>query len=61
MPLPVIDAALCDGCKACVEICPVTVYAMLGDKAIVVAAEDCTACQACIPACHADCIVVNDD
>jgi len=61
MALPVIDTLLCDGCRACVDICPVSVYAMENEKAVVVAAEDCTACQACVPACHQDCIVIQDD
>lgn len=61
MPLPIVDAQSCDGCEACVEICPVSVYIIRDGKAIVVAAEDCTACQACVPACAQDCIQVQDD
>ncbi len=61
MPLPIVDAERCDGCEACADICPVSVYEMIDGKAVVVAAEDCTACQACVPACPQDCIVVQDD
>lgn len=61
MSLPIIDAKLCNGCEACVDVCPVTVYAMRDGKAVVVAAEDCTDCEACVPACPVDCIVIQDD
>ena len=51
MSLPVIDAQICNGCKACVEICPTGVYAMRDGKAVVVAPEDCTDCEACVSDC----------
>lgn len=61
MSLPIIDAQLCNGCQACVEVCPVSVFEMRDGKAVVVAPEDCTGCEACVPVCPMDCIVVHKD
>ena len=61
MSFPVINTQLCNGCQACVDICPDGVYEMRDGKAVVIAAEDCSGCEACIPVCLVDCIVMQDD
>ena len=60
MSFPVIDMPLCDGSRACVDVCPVGVFEMTGGKAVVKTPEDCTGCQACVAACLQSCIAVQD-
>ena len=45
-----VDAALCIGCAACIDVCPMQAISM-EDGLAVVAAERCTGCAACIPEC----------
>lgn len=48
---PKINAKLCDGCGACVEVCPASVLALKGGKVAVVNADACIECRACEVAC----------
>lgn len=48
---PSISEKLCDGCGACVEICPVAVLAMKDGKAAAVNGDACTECRACEVSC----------
>ncbi|MEM2908384.1 MAG: 4Fe-4S binding protein [Candidatus Hadarchaeales archaeon] len=48
---PQINAKLCDGCGACVEVCPANVLAMKDKKAAVVNPDACLECRACEVAC----------
>jgi heterodisulfide reductase subunit A len=50
----VIDG-LCNGCKACVPVCPVNAITMEGDKAKINPFQ-CTGCGACIPVCPQEAI-----
>ncbi|MCI0663506.1 MAG: NAD(P)-binding domain-containing protein [Acidobacteria bacterium] len=61
-PHPVINAATCIGCHACVDICPHDVLAMVNGKAAPVALDQCmedTSCQVECPTVPKSCIVVN--
>jgi len=61
-PHPVINAATCIGCHACVDICPHAVLAMVNGKAAPVALDQCmedTGCQVECPTVPKSCIVVN--
>jgi len=46
---------LCNGCKACVPVCPVNAITMEGDKARINPFQ-CTGCGACIPVCPQEAI-----
>jgi NAD-dependent dihydropyrimidine dehydrogenase PreA subunit len=52
-----IRAEYCNGCGACVEVCP-TGAIYLVDGAATVDRERCSACEACLAACPAGAIVV---
>lgn len=45
-----IDVGKCDGCGACVEVCPVEAITLDGDNAVVDESE-CTECEACVDEC----------
>lgn len=59
MPNPVIDLDKCTGCGTCVEICPMSVFALEKGKSKVVNG-DCIGCKACEVQCPANAIVVKD-
>lgn len=44
-----IDEALCDGCKACAEACPVDAIEV--DGVAFVDADTCIGCSVCVPTC----------
>ncbi len=46
----IINTALCDGCGACVEVCPCEAIVIINGVAVV-ADEDCPECNACYQAC----------
>jgi len=50
-----VIADLCNGCQACVPVCPVNAITMEGDKAKINPFQ-CTGCCACIPVCPQEAI-----
>jgi len=48
---PKINKDKCDGCKTCVEICPVQVLEMVNEKAVLKKERDCIECRACEAQC----------
>ena len=53
MPKPIINSDKCTGCKTCVEICPVAVFAMKDGKATV-KNDECIGCRACESQCPSE-------
>jgi NAD-dependent dihydropyrimidine dehydrogenase PreA subunit len=53
-----IDLARCDGCGACVEVCPEGALYLIDDKAVV-EAELCRECEACVVACPEEAIAIT--
>lgn len=56
---PSISAKLCDGCGACIEVCPAVVLTMEGEKVAVVNADACTECRACEASCPTGAITLE--
>jgi NAD-dependent dihydropyrimidine dehydrogenase PreA subunit len=55
-----IDADKCTGDEECVNICPVGVIEMQGDKAVAVNLDDCLGCESCVEACPSSAITVTE-
>jgi 2-oxoglutarate ferredoxin oxidoreductase subunit delta len=47
MPHPVIDKDLCKNSGACLDACPVDVFAKEGDKIVVANPDNCIGCKSC--------------
>ncbi len=51
----------CNGCRACVDICPRDVLGMQGTTAVVKDLEACSLCRSCMEECERDAITVEGD
>ena len=56
---PFVDNAKCTGCGTCAEVCPVNVFEMENNKAVVKRPDDCIQCRACEASCPEKAIVVK--
>ncbi len=56
----VVRAEHCDGCGACVEVCPTGALYLVDGKAAVESSL-CRGCEACVAACPRKAIVIADD
>jgi NAD-dependent dihydropyrimidine dehydrogenase PreA subunit len=54
-----LDAALCNGCGRCEEVCPHAVFAVANRKAAIVHREECMECGACRMNCATGAIAVS--
>jgi NAD-dependent dihydropyrimidine dehydrogenase PreA subunit len=54
-----LDAARCNGCRECIEVCPHAVFAMNGGAARIVDRDACMECGACARNCAAGAITVT--
>ncbi len=53
------DPGKCTGCRMCTVVCPHAVFAMEGDKAVVVDRDACMECGACMFNCQFAALTVN--
>jgi ferredoxin len=59
-----VDPKICIGCKACVEVCPVTAIHMekQSEKAVALVNPDiCIDCTACVAECPVKAISMKDE
>jgi ferredoxin len=54
-----LEAGLCNGCGACVEVCPHAVFAIERGKAVVANRGGCMECGACARNCRSRAISVR--
>jgi NAD-dependent dihydropyrimidine dehydrogenase PreA subunit len=54
-----IDVEKCNGCKSCVEVCPINLIEV-PDKHAIVNREDCIDCNACADECPNEAITIGD-
>jgi len=57
---PVVDQDKCTGCEECVDVCPVEVFEMDGDKSSVAQPEECLGCESCVEVCESEAITVEE-
>jgi NAD-dependent dihydropyrimidine dehydrogenase PreA subunit len=57
---PKIDGSKCNGCKTCVDICPVQALVMEDGKAKLKNKNDCIDCRACEAQCLKEAISFED-
>jgi NAD-dependent dihydropyrimidine dehydrogenase PreA subunit len=51
----------CTGCGICTSTCPVEVFEIQGDVAVVINEKDCIACLLCVNECAVNAITVEED
>ncbi|MBN2489912.1 MAG: 4Fe-4S binding protein [Planctomycetes bacterium] len=54
-----VDEDRCDGCGECVRYCPVDVFEVHG-QAAVVRPENCLGCTTCVAVCPSAAVVVTE-
>ena len=57
---PIVDQDKCVGCEECVDVCPVEVFEMDGDKSVAAHAEECLGCESCVEVCESEAITVEE-
>jgi len=62
--VPKITASLCDGCDACVNICPTQALTFINDEAgnslYELSPQKCTGCKLCLDICEANAIELSE-
>jgi len=58
-----IDYEKCEGadCAECVDVCPMEIFVIDGDKIVIQNKEDCSLCELCIDVCPEEAIDIEDD
>ena len=61
MPIVTINYDKCKGidCAECVDVCPMEVLVLEGDKVEIVDPEDCSFCEVCMDVCPEECVNVE--
>jgi NAD-dependent dihydropyrimidine dehydrogenase PreA subunit len=54
----VVDKDKCNGCRTCVDTCPVGVFELKEEKSVPVKPQECLVCRACEVQCSESAIQV---
>ncbi len=59
----IIDHDKCDGaeCGECVDVCPMEVLIIDGDKIAIQNKEECSLCEVCMDVCPQEAVDVKED
>ena len=59
----IIDYEKCDGaeCAECVDVCPMEVLIIDGEKIVIANKEECSLCEVCMDVCPQEAVEVEDD
>jgi NAD-dependent dihydropyrimidine dehydrogenase PreA subunit len=59
----IIDNDKCDGaeCGECVDVCPMEVLIIDGEKIIIQNKEECSLCEVCMDVCPNEAVDVKED
>lgn len=59
----IIDYEKCEGadCAECVDICPMEVLVIEGDKVVKRNIEECSLCEVCMDVCPHEAVVIEDE
>jgi NAD-dependent dihydropyrimidine dehydrogenase PreA subunit len=58
-----IDYSKCEGanCAECVDVCPMEVFIVDGDKIVIYNSEECSLCELCMDVCPNEAVIVKDE
>ena len=58
-----IDHDKCEGadCAECIDVCPMEVLILDGEKVVIQNKEECSLCEVCMDVCPNEAVVVEDD
>lgn len=57
---PTVNRIKCNGCEACVDICPEEIFEVRRGKSRVYFSHSCTACLACIKVCEQKAVKIEE-
>jgi NAD-dependent dihydropyrimidine dehydrogenase PreA subunit len=55
-----VDAAKCEGCEECVNVCPQGVFQMSNGKSDPYQTSECVFCESCIGVCPTSAITITE-
>ncbi|MGE5894130.1 MAG: 4Fe-4S binding protein [bacterium] len=55
-----VDAAKCEGCEECVNICPQVVFQMSDSKSEPANTGECVFCESCLGVCPTSAITIKE-
>jgi NAD-dependent dihydropyrimidine dehydrogenase PreA subunit len=60
MYMVVVDSGKCEGCEDCINVCPIEVFRMEGEKSDPFRSAECVYCESCLCVCPAEAIVISE-
>jgi NAD-dependent dihydropyrimidine dehydrogenase PreA subunit len=58
-----VDQDKCEGadCAECVDVCPMEVLILDGEKVVIQHKEQCSLCEVCMDVCPNDAVTIEDE